>query len=91
MAAVLLKFGADPLLKCNPKNDTKIANGSELALPHPRTDPNILTLTLNILALRLALRPTPIPARALTLTLPLGGEHGQRPGGEVSRGVGDHR
>jgi|TARA_B110001469_G_scaffold101021_1_gene98569 hypothetical protein len=34
MAAVLLKFGADPLLKCNPKNDKKITNGSELALQH---------------------------------------------------------
>mmetsp|Transcript_1454 Transcript_1454/g.3600 ORF Transcript_1454/g.3600 Transcript_1454/m.3600 type:complete len:156 (-) Transcript_1454:63-530(-) len=31
MAAVLLKFGADPLLKSNPKNDKKITNGSELA------------------------------------------------------------
>ena len=46
MAAVLLKFGADPLLKCNPKNDQKIANGSELALPHPGPALNILTLSL---------------------------------------------
>mmetsp|Transcript_2930 Transcript_2930/g.5723 ORF Transcript_2930/g.5723 Transcript_2930/m.5723 type:complete len:156 (+) Transcript_2930:48-515(+) len=31
MVAVLLKFGADPLLKSNPRNDRKITNGVELA------------------------------------------------------------
>ena len=30
-AQVLLKFGADPLLKSNPENDKKITNGAELA------------------------------------------------------------
>ena len=84
MAAVLLKFGADPLLKCNPKNDQKIANGSELALPHPRTSPKHPNPKPSPL-------PTPILALALTLTLSLGGEHGQRPGVQVSRGVGGHR
>ena len=80
MAAVLLKFGADPLLKCNPKNDQKIANGSELALPHPRTSPKHPNP-----------KPSPLPTPILALTLILGGEHGQRPGVQVSRGVGGHR